>query len=147
MLKYFLFCILALQLIESPNTRQLEYNGEKINTTFQIDSKFYGTYQGNKSGYLQLNPDGTGVYKYDYAGLSKSCEGDLIEFDWGFVLTEENQIVRAERPYGYSYPIVYNCSGKNAFRNCTEKIMVDYILVYDDGTITVSSSDDWNKQD
>jgi hypothetical protein len=127
--------------------RQLDYNGNKVATTFDVDDKFYGRYQGNKKGFLQLNPDGTGLYKYDYAGLSSSCDGELIEVNWGFVIDANNEIVRAERPYGYSYPVIYNCSGANAFRNCTERIMVDYILVYKDGTITISSSDDWEKQD
>jgi hypothetical protein len=126
--------------------RQLDYNGTKVTTTFDIEEKFYGKYQGNKQGFLQLNPDGSGIYKYDYTGLSKSCDGELIEVNWGFVIGENNEIIRAERPYGYSYPIIYNCSGANAFKNCTERIMVDYILVYKDGTITISSSDDWKKQ-
>ncbi len=136
-----------MQVQAEMNVRQLDYNGTRINTTYDIDEVFYGRYEGRKAGYLQLNKDGSGTYKYDYSGLSKSCQGELIEFNWGFVLDENNEIIKAERPYGYSYPIVYNCSGDNSFRNCTEKIMVDYILVYKDGTITVSSSDDWKKQD
>jgi hypothetical protein len=127
--------------------RQLELNGAKVNTSFEIDAKFYGKYQGSKKGFLQLNADGSGIYNYDYAGLSKTCPGELIEFDWGFVIDENNEIVRFERPYGYSYPIIYNCSGDNAFQGCTKRTMVDYILVYDNGTITVSSSDDWEKLD
>jgi hypothetical protein len=115
--------------------------------TFEIEDKFYGKYLGNKQGFLQLNADGSGIYKYDYTGLSRSCDGELIEIRWGFVLDKNNEIVRAERPYGYSYPIIYNCSGVNAFKNCTERSMVDYILVYKDGSITISSSDDWKKQD
>jgi hypothetical protein len=126
--------------------RQLEYNGAKVTTTFEIEDKFYGKYLGNKQGFLQLNADGSGIYKYDYTGLSRSCDGELIEIRWGFVLDKNNEIVRAERPYGYSYPIIYNCSGVNAFKNCTERSMVDYILVYKDGSITISSSDDWKKQ-
>jgi len=140
--------IIWLLLFPAPtleSMRQLEYNGTKINTTFEVDQKFYGKYQGNKSGYLQLNKNGTGIYKYDYAGLSKSCKGELIEFNWGFVLNENNEIIRAKRPYGFSYPVIYNCSGENSFKNCSERIMVDYILVYEDGTITISSSDDWKK--
>lgn len=142
---------LALSLLFSSQTglsvRQLEFNGSKVNTTFDIDAKFYGKYQGSKQGFLQLNSDGSGQYNYDYSGLSKSCSSEVIEFDWGFVVDENNEIVRFERPYGYSYPIIYNCSGDNAFQGCTKRTMVDYILVYDNGTITVSSSDDWKKLD
>lgn len=145
MVSVVIFWLFLLPASASENMRQLEYNGTKINTTFDVDQKFYGRYQGNKSGYLQLHKNGTGVYKYDYAGLSKSCQGELIEFNWGFVLNENNEIIRAERPYGYSYPVVYNCTGENSFKNCSERIMVDYILVYKDGTITISSSDDWKK--
>jgi len=146
MIQILFICSLMLQ-IQSNNVRQLEYNGTTVNTTFEIDDIFYGKYQGNRKGYLQLNRDGSGVYKYDYVGLSKGCPGELIEFNWGFALDENSEIIKAKRPYGYSYPIIYNCSGDNAFRNCTERVMVDYILVYDDGTITVSSSDDWKKKD
>jgi len=145
MVSIIVFLLFIFQGEEVEKIRPLEYNGTTINTTYDVEDKFYGKYQGNKSGYLKLNKDGTGIYRYDYAGLSKSCHGDLIEFKWGFVLNENSEIIKAQRPYGYSYPIVYNCSGQNAFRNCTQRIMVDYILVYKDGTITISSSDDWKK--
>ncbi|MCK5705059.1 MAG: hypothetical protein KAI29_28100, partial [Cyclobacteriaceae bacterium] len=57
------------------------------------------------------------------------------------------EIVKFKRTYGYSYPIIYNCSGENAFQGCSKRTMVDYVLEYDDGTITISSSDDWIKID
>ena len=133
------------QILPGEKIRELEYNGSKIITTFSIDDKFLGTYQGNKKGFLLLNSDGSGIYKYDYQGLSSNCSGENITFDWGFIIDEHGAIVKFKRPYGYSYPILCNCSGENTFQGCTKRSMLDYILEYDDGTITVSSSDDWEK--
>jgi len=127
------------------NTRQLEYNGSKVMTTFEIEDRFYGKYTGRKSGFLQLNSDGSGIYRYDYPEMSPDCHGGKIEFIWGLIIDENHEIVRFKRSYGYSYPIIYNCTGKNAFQGCTRRAMVDYVLEYDDGTITISSSDDWEK--
>ena len=62
-------------------------------------------------------------------------------------IDENGEIVKFKRTYGYSYPIIYNCSGENAFQGCSKRSMVDYVLEYDDGTITISSSDDWIKID
>lgn len=129
----------------STNSRHLEHNGSKVLTTFEIDKKFIGVYKGNKQGYLHLKEDGSGIYLYDYAGLSQNCPGEQITFNWGFILDDAGQVVKLDKPYGYSYPIIYNCSGENAFQGCTKRTMVDFILVYDDGTITVSSSDNWVK--
>ena len=128
-------------------TRQLEYNGSMVMTTFEIDAKFLGKYMGNKSGFLTLDDNGEGIYQYDYPGISPECHGGNIEFRWGFIIDENEEIVRFKRSYGYSYPIIYNCSGENAFQGCTKRAMVDYVLEYDDGTITISSSDDWVKID
>ena len=136
---YFLFQDADIQV------RELNHNGSNIKTTFHIDDAFYGKYKGTKEGYLILHKDGTGIYRYDYPGLSQSCQGTEIWFDWGFVIDEAGQIVRFERPYGSSYPVIYNCTGENGFKGCTERTMVDYIMVYDDGSINVSSSDDWTK--
>jgi len=130
----------------SEKNRQLEHNGSIVMTTFEIDGKFLGKYKGSKLGFLQLDNDGNGVYRYDYSGLSPDCPGEQIEFKWGFLLDESGDVVKLERSYGYSYPIIYNCSGENAFQGCTKRTMVDFILVYDDGTITISSSDDWVKE-
>lgn len=138
--------VLSTFLQSNPQVRDLHHNGAVVKTTFLIDEKFYGKYQGSKEGFLLLNRDGSGMYNYDYAALSKTCETAGIEIDWGFIVDEHNEVVRFERPYGFSYPIIYNCSGASAFRNCTQRTMIDYVLVYNDGTITISSSDDWKKQ-
>ena len=127
--------------------RLLLHNQKEIKTTFDVDQKFFGQYKGRKSGFLQLNSDGTGAYKYDYqAFLPDNCEAGEIAFNWGFILDDSGNLLRFERSYGYSYPILFSCSGSNSFQGCTKTSMVDYILVYKDGTMTVSSSDDWKKQ-
>jgi hypothetical protein len=126
--------------------RQLQYNGRSFRTTFDVPQFFYGRYEGNGEGFLQLSEDGSGVFRYDYAALSKDCESALIAFEWGFVLDGNGAVMQVERPYGRSYPVIYNCSGPNAFKNCSERAMIDYLLVFDDGTVRVSSSDDWKKQ-
>ena len=125
--------------------RELEYNGTLIQTTYDIEHKFIGKYIGAKNGYLELDKDGNGIYRYDYAGLSRDCPGDQIELKWGFILDDSGEVLKLKKPYGFSYPIIYNCSGENAFQGCTKRSMIDFILVYEDGTITVSSSDDWVK--
>lgn len=146
-MKILAFILILLSMITGSNEkkRQLDHNGSKINTTFAIDEKFLGRYEGSKSGYLELDDNGNGVYRYDYSGLGAGCPGEEIRFKWGFILDDSNEVVKLERAYGYSYPIIYNCSGENAFQGCTKRTMVDFILVYKDGTITISSSDDWVK--
>ena len=129
-----------------PGNRLLEHNGSKVMTTYHVASKFIGKYTGSKGGFLVLNSDGTGTYRYDYNQLSKGCPGIDIEITWGFIVDDKGAIVRFERPYGYSYPVIYNCTGDNAFRGCTARTMVDYLLEYNDGTLTVSSSSDWRKK-
>ena len=127
--------------------RMLAHNEKQIKTTFEVEDKFFGTYKGRKGGFLKLNSDGTGSYKYDYqAFLPENCEGGEIDFNWGFIVDDSGELLRFERSYGYSYPILYSCIGANSFQGCTKTSLVDYILVYKDGTITVSSSDDWKKQ-
>lgn len=147
-MKALILVFIFSQYFSGPNekNRQLDHNGSKVLTTFEIDGKFLGKYKGSKLGFLQLDSDGNGVYRYDYSGLSPDCPGEQIEFKWGFLLDESGEIVKLERAYGFSYPIIYNCSGENAFQGCTKRTMVDFILVYDDGTITISSSDDWVKE-
>ncbi len=142
-----LFLFIIQQILPGEKIRKLEHNGSKVTTTYSIDDKFLGNYQGNKKGFLQLNSDGSGVYQYDYHGLSTNCSGENITFIWGFIVDEHGDIVKFKRPYGYSYPIIYNCTGENAFQGCTKRSMIDYLLEYDDGTITVSSSDNWGKTD
>jgi hypothetical protein len=147
-MKVLILVFILFQFFSESNekNRQLEHNGSIVMTTFEIDGKFLGKYKGSKLGFLQLDNDGNGVYRYDYSGLSPDCPGEQIEFKWGFLLDESGDVVKLERSYGYSYPIIYNCSGENAFQGCTKRTMVDFILVYDDGTITISSSDDWVKE-
>jgi hypothetical protein len=140
-----LILLVYLQINPSESTRLLEYNGSMVKTTFTIDKKFLGRYHGSKKGFLQLNDDGSGIYQYDYPKLSSDCSSDDITFRWGFIVDENGEVLKFERSYGFSYPIIYNCSGENAFQGCTTRFMVDYILEYDDGTITISSSDDWEK--
>jgi hypothetical protein len=142
----FLIIFLTLfALLPNEKVRQLEYNGALVMTTFDIEHKFLGKYAGSKQGFLELSNDGSGMYQYDYSGLSPDCPGDIIEFKWGFILDENGDILKFKRSYGYSYPIIYNCSGENAFQGCTKRAMIDYVLEYEDGTITISSSDDWIK--
>ena len=141
-----LFLFSSFQFASNIKTRQLEVNGSKVTTTFEIDRKFLGKYMGSKKGYLLLDEDGNGIYQYDYPGITPDCPGETIDFKWGFILDENGEIVRFKRAYGYSYPIIYNCISENAFQGCTRRTMVDYVLEYDDGTITISSSDDWVKK-
>lgn len=142
-----LLLLLNLQINPTAKIRQLEYNGSKVKTTFEIDKKFLGMYHGSKKGFLQLNSDGSGLYQYDFPKLSTACAGQDITINWGFIVEDNGEIVRFKRKYGYSYPIIYNCSGENTFQGCTKPSMIDYLLEYDDGTITISSSDDWKKTD
>lgn len=145
-MKGLMVLLLLIGFMQNPKKeRLLNFDGSEVLTTYDIDNEFYGMYRGSKPGYLELRTDGTGTYRYDYSALMKSCEGTGIDFDWGFLLDEHGKVVRFERPYGYSYPIIYSCTGKNTFRNCTLPTMIDYILVYNSGVITVSSSDDWKK--
>lgn len=135
-----------LGTLQNPSReRLLHFDGSDVLTTYDVGTEFYGMYKGSKAGFLELRPDGTGTYRYDYSALMKSCESTTIDFDWGFLLDDQGNVVRFERPYGYSYPIIYSCTGKNTFRNCTMTTMIDYIMVYKTGTINVSSSDDWKK--
>lgn len=128
--------------------RALKHNHHAIKTTFNVDDKFYGKYSGKKSGYLLLNKDGTGIYKYDsYLFLPENCDEEEITFLWGFLTDENGEIVKFERDYGLSYPILYSCNGESSFQGCSKTSMIDYLLVHKDGTIAVSSSDDWEKEE
>lgn len=131
--------------IANEKIRELEHNGSMVSTTYSIEDKFLGKYMGSKGGFLHLDGEGSGVYRYDYPGLSPDCHSDTIKIKWGFIVDEHGDVVKLERSYGLSYPIIYNCSGQNAFQGCTKRSMLDFLLVYNDGTITVSSSDDWTK--
>lgn len=127
-------------------TRTIYYNGQSVKTTFAVPEQFYGTYAGAKSGYLTLNADGTGMYSYDVFGFAASdCKKDIIKLEWGFLLNEKNEIVSFEREYGLSYPVLMQSTSATSFQGCRKPVMLDFIMVYKDGKIGVSSSDDWVK--
>ena len=129
-----------------PPVTTFTVDGKEVKVTFSADRRYYGKYSGAKTGYLLLNEDGTGEYKYDYFGLAKpNCKPGPILFKWGFILDENNNIVKFERDYGYSVPIIYVCTGESAFQGCRKNVFVDYLLDLRDGSIEVSSSDDWKK--
>lgn len=126
--------------------RIIIYDGQEVNTTYDVPEKFIGSYKGNKSGYMMLNEDGTGLYKYDIFGFApKSCKNQPIQIEWGFLLSKEGNIVKFDREYGYSYPILLNSKGTTSFQGCREKVLLDFILEYKDGSLGVSSSDNWKK--
>lgn len=138
--------ILFNQQGTNDKSRILEYNGVEYQTTYSVPEAFIGVYKGRKSGYLKLNTDGTGVYKYDLFGFAPaSCEHKPIELVWGFILNANGDIIKNKRYYGYSYPILLKSTGGNSFQGCRKVIMKDFIL--DKGnTLHVSSSDDWQKE-
>lgn len=148
-MKSVLTLVLLLLSIWNPSgekDRIIIYEGQEVNTTFDVPTKFLGSYKGNKSGYLLLNEDGTGLYKYDIFGFApKSCKNQPIQFEWGFLLEKKGGIVKFEREYGYSYPILLNSTGETNFQGCREKVLLDFLLEYKDGSLGVSSSDNWEK--
>ena len=122
-------------------------DGQQVAVTHQVDSKFIGKYSGSRSGYMILNIDGTGLYMYDEPGMMKEgCTATVIEFEWGFLVNDEGEIVKYNRPYGLSYPVIYKATGEVEFQGCSKPFLVDFILVKDNGLITVSSSSDWIKE-
>lgn len=130
--------------VSQNDIRYLMHNGSRVKTTYKVDTDFIGRYTGKKEGFLLLDADGSGVYKYDIHGFARSdCKGGEVRFKWGFILDEEDSIVKFDRPYGFSYPVIFVSSGETGFQDCKKKSMVDYLLVRKDGTIAVSSSDDW----
>ena len=145
-----LFTLLSLAFSE-PDTKEgdknrlIIYKGTEINTTFDVPSEFIGLYDGRKAGYLKLNPDGTGEYKYDIFGMAPpSCERKAILLNWGFILDEKGKIIKNKRDYGYSYPILLESTGTTSFQGCRTPVMKDFILKRGD-SFHVSSSDDWQK--
>lgn len=128
-------------------SRTIEYNGQPVNTTFEVPSQFYGKYAGAKTGYLELREDGTGIYNYDVFGFAPSeCKKGPINIEWGFLLDENNQIVSFEREYGRSYPILMESTSLTSFQGCRKRVMLDFIMEYKNGSLGVSSSDDWVKE-
>ena len=142
-----LFAILLVLLISTEKTRVFEYNGSKVNTTYDVDAKFYGTYEGRKTGYLILNKDGTGTYNYDVFGFAPvSCKKEAIQIEWGFLLKDDGSIVAFNREYGKSLPILFKSVSETKFQGCKTEILLDFIMEYKDGKLGVSSSDDWTKE-
>lgn len=148
----FLACVFILLLIfcipiyGQISGKTFTLNGEEVKVTHIVGEVFLGKYEGDKEGYLLLNSDGTGTYEYDIFGFERSdCLKDAIEIEWGFILDENNQIVKFEREYGFSYPIIYRCTGSICFQGCSRTYLVDFILDKNDGKLIVSSSDDWEK--
>ena len=145
MLFILLLPILSFFQIQNTNDRIITYRGEEYNTTTTVNERFIGTYKGRKSGYLKLNKDGTGTYKYDMFGMAlASCKRIPIRFEWGFLIDSTNQVVKRKRDYGYSYPILLKSTSETCFQGCRTPVMMDFILDKK-GVLNVSSSDDWKK--
>lgn len=137
------YCLIIIQPSED-KIRSFEFNNSKVRTTYGVEDRFYGKYRGAKKGFLNLKKDGTGQYLYDVFGFAPDhCKKDTIDFEWGFIIDENDQLVNFEREYGLSYPIIYRSTGNTSWQGCTKKVFLDYLLVYKTGEITVSSSDDW----
>jgi hypothetical protein len=140
---------LLLVVLAKPveNNRTFIVEDQPVNTTIAVEDKFIGTYKGRKSGFLRLNADGTGEYLYDVFLANNECRKDTIAIEWGFLIDENDEIIKFERAYGFSYPILYRSISETSFQSCSRKIMLDYILEYNvEEYLTVSSSDDWIKE-
>ena len=123
----------------------MDYNGKNVPTTYDIEVRFLGKYSGRKTGFLELKGDGTGSYKYDIFGFGlPGCTSAPIELEWGFLLDEKGEVVRFDREYGYSYPLLLKSTGANSFQGCRKQIMLDFIIEQKN-TLSISSSDDWVK--
>ena len=143
---YFYFLSLFPGQGDEPGVRSFRIDDKDVMVTFKADTKFYGKYSGSHGGYLLLNEDGTGEYLADYYGYAlPSCQPGPVTFIWGFLIDQHNSIVKLKRDYGLSYPIIYESTGKTSFQGCRKKFLVDYLMVRPDGSIGVSSSDDWEK--
>ncbi|MFC2125580.1 hypothetical protein ACFLU5_12285 [Bacteroidota bacterium] len=146
----FVYLLLSNQLfVDHPEyeTKVLLIDGQEVVVTHQVDSKFIGRYSGSKAGYLLLNMDGTGIYVHDEPGImKKDCTPGAIDFEWGFLISDQGEIVKFDRPYGFSYPVIYKATGDIQFQGCSKSFLIDYILVKKNGVITISSSSDWIKE-
>lgn len=139
------FSIIGISISEE-KIRIFDYEGTEIKTTYSAHTKFIGKYKGKKTGYLVLNEDGTGEYNYDMFGVApKTCKPGVISFKWGFLIDEKNEIIRNEREYGYSYPILFKSTCDISFQGCSKAVFIDYIMEFKNGDLHVSSSDDWVK--
>ena len=125
--------------------RTIVYGEIEYKTTYAVPAEFIGTYKGRKNGFLKLNADGTGEYKYDIFGFAPaSCERQPISFIWGFILDKEGNLIKNKRDYGFSYPILLQSTGNNSFQGCRTEVLKEFILTRGK-TLHVSSSDDWQK--
>lgn len=132
---------------QSDKQKIIRYNGSDVNTTYDVPQQFYGLYKGPKSGYLQLNSDGTGKYNYDVFGFAPAgCKKDVIEIEWGFLIDDQQKLVSFDREYGESFPILMKGISDTKFQGCRKEVLLDFIMVYKDGKIGVSSSDNWVKE-
>ncbi len=139
------FFLLFNSFTQNDGIREFDYNGKKVKTTFKVESQFIGKYAGRKSGFLKLNENGTGEYKYDQLVFPVSgCTSDPIQFEWGFILDDNGKPVKFSREYGFSYPILLKSTSKNSFKGCRDQIVVDFIIEKDQA-LHISSSDDWKK--
>jgi hypothetical protein len=155
MQQLFIYLILIIELgslpgyidaVDKEKIRDFWINGEKIRVTNEADEIFLGMYKGAKSGYLSLREDGTGEYKYDiFVVAGNECKEGIIQIEWGFPLDKDNKKVKFKKPYGYSYPIIFKCTGDVCFQGCSKEYIIDFILDKNDGKLHVSSSDDWKK--
>ncbi|BDD08932.1 hypothetical protein FUAX_13640 [Fulvitalea axinellae] len=123
---------------------EIVYEGKKISTVAPNSTRFLGKYKGKKSGFLQLNADGSGKFKYDFV-VGKNCSSEAFDIEWGFIKGDDGKPVKFKREYGHSYPIFYVSKSGKQFKGCREEVFLDWLLVKKDG-IHVSSSDDWKRQ-
>lgn len=147
-MKALLFSVIVCLWVSPANDkiRYITYRNQEVKTTFDTSAKFIGEYKGKKSGYLILNEDGSGIYNYDIFGFApESCKKQPITVEWGFMLDENDKILKFEREYGYSYPVLLKSTGTISFKGCRDQVLLDFIMEYKDGSLGVSSSDDWKK--
>lgn len=141
-----LFLIVSLN-VNNDKVKVIRYNGSDVKTTYSVPDQFYGLYKGPKTGYLELNADGTGKYNYDVFGFaSQGCKKDVIDIEWGFLIDDKGKLVSFPREYGESFPILMKGISQTKFQGCRKEVLLDFIMVYKDGKIGVSSSDNWVKR-
>jgi len=133
-------------VVSDTSIKIFRIENENIRVTCEVDEMFFGLYKGDKTGYLLLNRDGTGEYKYDIFGVAPvGCQEGIIKMEWGFPVDKDNNTVKFKKVYGYSYPVIFKCTGGICFQGCSKVYILDFILDKNDGRLHVSSSDDWEK--
>ena len=65
--------------------------------------------------------------------------------EWGFLVDEKDSLVAFDREYGKSYPLLMKSVSETQFQGCRKEVMLDFVMVYENGKLGVSSSDDWEK--